>query len=73
MSDGSWGPQLAGRMRGAVIAPSHADYEVGRRVWNGMIDRRPALIARCAHYDVVEALRSSRVRIRRRPSRTHPH
>ena len=44
---------LAERMRGEVIAPDHPDYERARRVWNGMIDKRPALIARCADADDV--------------------
>ncbi len=39
---------LAERIAGEVIAPDHPGYEQARRVWNGMIDRRPALIARCA-------------------------
>jgi FAD/FMN-containing dehydrogenase len=44
---------LAEHLRGDVIAPGHPDYEAARRVWNGMIDRRPALIARCADADDV--------------------
>jgi FAD/FMN-containing dehydrogenase len=32
---------------GTLVGPDHPQYESARRVWNGMIDRRPALIARC--------------------------
>jgi hypothetical protein len=35
-------------LRGELIQSGHAGYEAARRVWNGNIDRRPALIARCA-------------------------
>src|SRR5262245_21147091 len=35
-------------LRGELIGDGHAAYESARRVWNGNIDRRPALIARCA-------------------------
>ena len=39
---------LKGEFRGALMIPGGADYEAARRVWNGNIDRKPALIARCA-------------------------
>ncbi len=44
---------LAEHLTGEVIAPGHPDYDTARRVWNGMIDRRPAVIARCADADDV--------------------
>lgn len=52
---------LDGGFLGELVAPGDPDYEVRRRVWNGMMDRRPALIARCAaEDDVVAALRAAR-------------
>jgi FAD/FMN-containing dehydrogenase len=39
---------LAERMKGRVVGPDHPEYDQARRVWNGMIDRYPAAIARCA-------------------------
>jgi len=38
---------LAASLRGDVLLPGNPDYERTRRVWNGMFDKHPALIARC--------------------------
>ncbi|HEX6391611.1 MAG TPA: FAD-binding oxidoreductase, partial [Solirubrobacteraceae bacterium] len=46
---------LAERLRGHVIGPDHPEYDAARRVWNGMIDKRPLAIARCADADDVAA------------------
>src|SRR5262245_59920498 len=44
-----------------ILQPGQAGYDAARRVWNGMIDRRPRMIARCANVaDVVEAVRTAR-------------
>jgi len=34
-------------LRGELLRPGDAGYEEARRTWNGIIDKRPALIARC--------------------------
>jgi FAD/FMN-containing dehydrogenase len=39
---------LRSALRGELIGSDHGSYEAARRVWNGNIERRPALIARCA-------------------------
>jgi hypothetical protein len=47
--------------RGRLIGASDADYDTARAVWNGAIDRRPRLIARCiGNTDVVAAVRFAR-------------
>ena len=40
--------QLSGRFSGRLVGSAHEGYEAARRVHNGLIDRRPALIAQCA-------------------------
>ncbi|HEX5619936.1 MAG TPA: FAD-binding oxidoreductase [Solirubrobacteraceae bacterium] len=55
--------ELRTRFRGALLRPGEESYDEARRIWNGAIDRRPALIARCAGADdVVEAVRFARER-----------
>ena len=49
--------------RGEVIVPGHHDYDDARAVWNGTVDRRPRLIARCGGTaDVAAAVRFARDR-----------
>jgi FAD/FMN-containing dehydrogenase len=46
---------LSRHFRGALIRPGDAPYDAERRIWNGAIDRRPALIARCTGASDVRA------------------
>jgi FAD/FMN-containing dehydrogenase len=53
--------QLREQLRGAVITPDDEGYEQARRVYNAMIDRRPAAVVRCANAgDVVTAVTFAR-------------
>lgn len=47
--------RLRARFRGALLRPGEEGYDEARRIWNGAIDRHPALIARCAGADDVAA------------------
>jgi FAD/FMN-containing dehydrogenase len=52
---------LQERFQGELIRPSDAGYDEARTIWNAMIDKYPALIARCKNSDdVVEAVRFAR-------------
>lgn len=49
--------------RGELLQPGDDGYETARRIWNGAIDRRPGLIARCTGVaDVLAAVRFARER-----------
>lgn len=53
--------EFRGAFGGAVITPDDADYDKARSLWNGIIDRRPAVIARCSTAaDVADAIRFAR-------------
>ena len=53
--------RLQQALRGPVLTPGGAGYDEARRLWNGMIDRRPALVARClGTADVVACVRFAR-------------
>ena len=47
---------LRASFRGALIQPDAEAYEETRRIWNGAVDRLPALIARCVDADDVLAM-----------------
>jgi FAD/FMN-containing dehydrogenase len=53
--------RLRGALQGRVLLPGEDAYDQARRVWNAMVDRRPAIIARCASpADVAAAVRFGR-------------
>jgi hypothetical protein len=53
--------ELNESLRGQVVRPGDSGYDDERKIWNGSIDRRPALIARCAGVaDVIAAVRFAR-------------
>jgi FAD/FMN-containing dehydrogenase len=48
-------------LRGELLKPGDIGYEEARRIWNGMIDKRPALIARCVGVaDVIASVNFAR-------------
>ena len=52
---------LADSFQGHLVGQSDSDYDDWRKIWNASIDRRPALIARCAGVaDVIAAVRFAR-------------
>ena len=54
---------LRSAFRGELLLPGNADYDAARSVWNGMIDKRPALVARCrGAADVIAVVNFARER-----------
>src|ERR1043165_504079 len=55
--------ELSTRFSGVLVRPDDSGYEDLRRVHNGMIDRRPALIARClGAADIADTVKFARTR-----------
>jgi FAD/FMN-containing dehydrogenase len=53
--------ELGSAFHGELIGPEDPGYDEHRKIWNGSIDRRPALIARCADAgDVAAAIALAR-------------
>jgi FAD/FMN-containing dehydrogenase len=53
--------ELGGSLRGELVQPGDASYEEARKVYNGMIDKRPAVIACCTDVvDVINAVNFAR-------------
>ena len=53
--------ELKATLRGFLLQPGDPEYDIERVVWNGMIDRRPSLIARCrSDHDVIAAINFAR-------------
>src|ERR1700739_2599220 len=53
--------RLSANVRGRVIGPESSEYDVARKVYNGMIDRYPAAIVYCANVvDVTSAVNFAR-------------
>ena len=49
------------RFVGKLLWSDHNDYNATRKVWNGMVDKRPAAIAQCTQTsDIVECVRFAR-------------
>src|SRR5438046_9913120 len=52
---------LKAHLRGELICPNDTDYDAARKVWNGMIDKYPEAIVRCADVvDIVTAVQFAR-------------
>jgi hypothetical protein len=53
--------ELSSGFKGEVLLPGDDAYENARQIWNAMVDKRPAVIARCAAVsDVVRAVNFAR-------------
>ncbi|MDJ0728064.1 MAG: hypothetical protein QNJ38_23450 [Prochloraceae cyanobacterium] len=49
---------LQSKLNGSLIRAGDANYDEARQIWNGMFDKRPAIIVRCANAtDAINAVR----------------
>ncbi|MEM7759598.1 MAG: FAD-binding oxidoreductase [Cyanobacteria bacterium P01_A01_bin.40] len=54
---------LGNKLRGSIIRAENENYDEARQIWNGMFDKHPAVIVRCAGVaDVMDAVRFARER-----------
>jgi FAD/FMN-containing dehydrogenase len=61
MSEANLVDELRAGFQGSLIGPKNAEYDEARKIWNGSIDKRPAVIAKCAGTsDVVAAVNFAR-------------
>ncbi|HEV7951612.1 MAG TPA: FAD-linked oxidase, partial [Glaciihabitans sp.] len=62
MSVGTEALQMIGaQLRGELIGPEDPAFDSHRRIWNGSVDKHPALIIRCAGVaDVMAAVKFAR-------------
>jgi FAD/FMN-containing dehydrogenase len=52
---------LAVKLTGSVVLPHYRDYDETRQLWNQRVDKRPAVLVRCASVqDIVHAVRWAR-------------
>ena len=55
--------RLRQSIRGELVAPDDRGYDQARRVWNGMVDKRPAAVIYCAGSDdVITAINFAKAR-----------
>jgi FAD/FMN-containing dehydrogenase len=48
-------------LSGRLVLPHSLEYDDERKIWNGMIDKRPAMIVKCANFvDVINTIRFAR-------------
>jgi FAD/FMN-containing dehydrogenase len=53
--------RFGARLRGELLRPGDASYEEARLLWSGLVDKRPALIARCAGVgDIIDSVNFAR-------------
>ena len=53
--------RISSALDGQLLLPGDTGYDDARTVWNALVDRRPAMIVRCASVsDVVTAVRTAR-------------